>query len=524
MSYLLSVELKNGKSTEVAKFNSATIPPINKDTFAKYLSVGYYKNPRDNAFDVSKATIKINRDSLPFLNCIKHIEVSGTSKKKDIIQKSSTSSTSAPKKTLDADWTPFGQGRQFGENGLGRERAWGHLGDRKVSTSSDPPPPAQTTVRPGTTTTRSSWGYKPAKGTPAPTSARFVEKLNVFVKLLLLFRGGWSYDTIALTDVSQDTLNLMTIADAAGPSTFTGKFLRMKETGNQKKTAVVKESPPFRNPDVELVVPVEACQQYTFEVRIISPNNAVVGTIPDIILPKLSDIIDFVPPPVTEVVDVKFLMGGKHDIVAKKGSSIPESCLLDYFEALDAFANRVEIIANAQHFGNAAEKAIQDNVQDDVEKTQSEILKKFGCICTSPRLEILNMETGSFDALGIYLYQGMHDGRPYYKQDLEERSLANKKTAPTTLVRRKRFIGRVDGGGQGTSTTARNWMNPGSGYNPGGSTLAPPWREYFGVTTHSPDTRYSNRYSDTGGSSVTSNSGDRDRTIIDGLGSTLGLM
>ena len=164
----------------MAKFNSATIPPINKDTFAKYLSVGYYKNPRDNVFDVSKATIKINRDSLPFLNCIKHIEVSGTSKKQDIVQKSSTSSTSVPKKTLDADWTPFGKGRQFGENGLGRTRAWHHhLDDRKVSTLPDPPSPAQTTVRPGATTTKSSWGYKPAKGTPAPTSARFVEKLNV---------------------------------------------------------------------------------------------------------------------------------------------------------------------------------------------------------------------------------------------------------------------------------------------------------------------------------------------------------
>ena len=168
-----SVELKNGKSTEVAKFNSATIPPINKGTFAKHLRVGYYKNPRDNNFDVSKASIKINRDSLPFLNCIKHIEVSGTSKKQDISIKSSTSSTVAPKKALDADWTPFGKGRQFGENGQGNAREWGHLGVKKVSTTSNPPSSTQTTtVRPGASTTRSSWGYKPAKGTPAPTSVR----------------------------------------------------------------------------------------------------------------------------------------------------------------------------------------------------------------------------------------------------------------------------------------------------------------------------------------------------------------
>ena len=317
----------------------------------------------------------------------------------------------------------------------------------------------------------------------------------------------------------------MKLEEAAGPSTFTDKFLRMKASGSEKKTAVVKESPPFRNTEVELVVPVEACLEYTFEVRIISPNNAIVGTVPDIILPKLPDIKDFVPPPITEVVEVKFLMGGKHDVVAKKGSPIPDSCLLDYFEAMDAFANRVEIIANEQKEKNAVEKSVQDKIQDDVEKTQSESLKKFGCICTSPRLEIVNMGTGSFDALGVYLYQGMHDGRPYYKQDLEERSLENNKSSQGTLLRTKRFIGRVDGGGQATSTTARNWMSPGSGYgsgyNPGGSTLAPPWREYFGVTTHSPDTRYSNRYSDTP-SSGGSGSGNRDRTSHDSLGSSLG--
>ena len=171
----------------MAKFNSATIPPINKDTFAKYLTVGYYKNPRDNSFDVSKASIKIKRDSLPFLNCIKHIEVSGTSKKQNVIQKSSTSST--PKQTFDPlDWTPFGKGRQFGENGLGKQRSWGHLGDGKLTKSSDPSPSSSktTTVRPGATTTRSSWGYKPPKGTPAPTSARS-RKLQCFALSLISF-------------------------------------------------------------------------------------------------------------------------------------------------------------------------------------------------------------------------------------------------------------------------------------------------------------------------------------------------
>ena len=198
------------------------------------------------------------------------------------------------------------------------------------------------------------------------------------MSFFFLFRGGWSYDEPTLITARRE--NSMKLEEAAGPSTFTDKFLRMKASGSEKKTAVVKESPPFRNTEVELVVPVESCLEYTFEVRIISPNNAIVGTVPDIILPKLPDIKDFVPPPITEVVEVKFLMGGKHDVVAKKGSPIPDSCLLDYFEAMDAFANRVEIIANEQQEKNAVEKSVQDKIQDDVEKTQSESLKKFGCI------------------------------------------------------------------------------------------------------------------------------------------------
>ena len=141
---------------------------------------------------------------------------------------------------------------------------------------------------------------------------------------------------------------------------------------------------------------------------------------------------------------------------------------------------------------------LKDKIQDDVEKTQSESLHLFGCRCTSPRLEIEAGQT-SPDFAGVYLYQGISNGKPYFKQesfvisftiisptfkfitstimflklqylyvciilqDNEEKSVANKKEAlpGTPLLRRKRFIGRVDGGGQSSSTTARNWMQPG---------------------------------------------------------------
>jgi len=167
--------------------------------------------------------------------------------------------------------------------------------------------------------------------------------------------------------------------------------------------------------------------------------------------------------------------------VAKQRGPIPDSCLLDYFEALDAFANRVEAIANEKIADNAVDKSVQDKIQDDVEKTQSESLHLFGCRCTSPRLEIEGGQI-SPDFAGVYLYQGISNGKPYFKQDNEEKSIANKKQTSSSgapLLRKKRFIGRVDGGGP-TSTTARNWMQPGQG------STYPAWRDYFGITTQAP--------------------------------------
>ena len=187
---------------------------------------------------------------------------------------------------------------------------------------------------------------------------------------------------------------------ALAPSPFTGNFLRMKTApAPAKPTSLVKVSPPFSGSWVEMVIPVDPCQQYLFEINIITPKNAVVATITDLELPKLSDIPDFVPAPLTSVLDVKFLMGGKHDLVAKSGSPVPDSCLIDYLEAVDAFNNRMEIIGNVKEEANNEEKRVQDEVQDKVELTQSEILHRFGCVCSSPRLEVV----GGGEVAGVCL-------------------------------------------------------------------------------------------------------------------------
>ena len=59
--------------------------------------------------------------------------------------------------------------------------------------------------------------------------------------------------------------------------------------------------------------------------------------------------------------------------------------------------------------------------------------------------------------ISFHYFQGQSDGRPYYRSDIEGRSLPSP-TLPTSSPRRNKrsaFIGRVDGGG--TTTTRRPW-------------------------------------------------------------------
>ena len=478
--------MKKGKSTETATFNQ--VPHLNEEALKPHLSIGYHKNARTDQFDLKRASLKIKKEFFTFMDCLKQIEVSGTSMPRVSGTSSSTRTLSSQSTTDINDWQPFGTGRSVGQNGGDRSRKWQHLGDKRyrdnvdnVKSSND-----QTLINQG----QQSWGYKPNHGTPAPTSVR----------------GGWSYQDPphAVPQLSNKTVD--------GRSSFTGRFLKMKDSGPSKKTQAVKVSTVVQS-DVEMIVPVEPCQQYSFQLKFVSPTGSVVGIVGNLVLPQLPDIPDYVPPPATQAVDVKFLMGGKYDVVAKNGGPVPQTCLIDYFEALDAFANRVENIANEQKTVNAVKKSRQNNVQDNVEKTQSETLKMYGCVCTSPRLQV-TVEPTSKESIfaGVYLYQGMDkNGRPFYKQDNEDRSLLT--MSNQGLIRRKRFIGRVDGGGQSSSTTPRNWMLPAQPSRNTGSTQHPPWRQYFGITTQSPDTQYSNRFSDPGQSSGS--------VTLDNKGSTL---
>ena len=170
-------------------------------------------------------------------------------------------------------------------------------------------------------------------------------------------------------------------------------------------------------------------------------------------------------------------------MTTQKSSPVPESCLPDYMEALDAYANRLEALGNQQKGVVDGAKRRQGSQQQAVEVTQAEMLARHGCACASPRLELVYTDAApaSYDAVkakhhspvfGVYLYDGMREGRPVYRLDLERRSTAEFVTrlvpaaAATTPAsrRRKRFIGRVDGGPSTTTHLPWNYGAAGGGW------------------------------------------------------------
>merc|ERR1712172_432721 len=260
--------------------------------------------------------------------------------------------------------------------------------------------------------------------------------------------ADWSYPTSQTSLPAQRAAGVSTTASPPAikdtRSVFTNIYPRMPESSSAT-AGPATTAPPFRG--VEVVVPVEPCKEYEFSLRIVTPAGGSLLTMPGLLLPPLPDIEDYVPPPFTEVVKMS-VTGGKLTLTTQTSSPVPASCLPRYMEAVDAYANRVEAAANSAEGETRIAEVEMGRAQDLVEVTQKKILARQGCVCDSPRIDVGGK---------VFLYQGQSDGRPYYRSDIEGRSLPSP-TLPTSSPRRNKrsaFIGRVDGGG--TTTTRRPW-------------------------------------------------------------------
>jgi len=452
------------RESEVVAYNSAALPSFNSSNSLQYFSVGYYKDPRTGVFDVKKASIKFKTKFMTFASCIKHLEVSGKQKVGIAGLKTALKGpATTPENELETrmggnTWEAFGSGRQPGEVGRPVTRGWrwnsgfnsGSTGGGFNSGSTEGPlsnrPPAHDP----------DWEYPSSTSRPASGSGTGKQGFNPGSG------SGWGS--------SQGGFR----PGITARSTFSKQYVRMIKSPSSAVAGPVKKIPPFLTEEIEIIVPVEACKEYDFEMTIISPQNTQLGKITDIHLPVLADIPDYVPPAFTSVLQIS-LLGGKPHLEVTRNSPIPDTCMPEYLEAMDAFANRLEAVANTHNIDLKQRKSHQDDVQDMVEMTQAESLHKQGCKCSSPRLELSHDDSETkttyesvkakhnSGVFGVYLYEGIREGRPFYKLDLQQKSVPGTLTIPQTRKKRSPRIGRVDGGS--SSTTQRPW-NYGSGRSP----------------------------------------------------------
>ena len=71
-----------------------------------------------------------------------------------------------------------------------------------------------------------------------------------------------------------------------------------------------KLAPPFNEEMIEAVFPLaKPCLGHKFDLKIISPRNAVMGEVKNLRLPNLSQMYDFHPAPLHDILEVHAISG-----------------------------------------------------------------------------------------------------------------------------------------------------------------------------------------------------------------------
>jgi len=228
--------------------------------------------------------------------------------------------------------------------------------------------------------------------------------------------GQISYSDVTRGSSSSSSSSLPTPSTYPAPA-FAYTMARQSGSSNKKLTPT-KFTPPFLNKTILMTVPVEDCAQYSFGVKFLAGGREV-GAVSGVVLPPLADQPGFVPPPVTSVLTISFSSGGKPIYAVKTTSGVTAACLPAYFEAYDAYTQRLE-----NEVGWQAEKSLKtsqliSSSKNDLIKSQEELLKSLGCECTSPRVNLTTtdqniLKKSEASQLGQYLFQGMYQDKPFF--------------------------------------------------------------------------------------------------------------
>ena len=182
---------------------------------------------------------------------------------------------------------------------------------------------------------------------------------------------------------------------------------RSDRGGATRAVGPVKLQPPFLGDHMELLISAPDCAEFNFEVKMFAPTSKKIGSV-SVSLPALADIHSYVPPPLTDVMSISFT-SGRPVYGVKTSSGVSAACLPAYFEASDAYRQRLENEVG-YHAGRATSgQAVvsQTNQRSDLLDTES--LRAHGCGCSSTTLIFSstdkNIQKEHPDYFGSYKYK-----------------------------------------------------------------------------------------------------------------------
>merc|ERR1719220_2361529 len=153
-------------------------------------------------------------------------------------------------------------------------------------------------------------------------------------------------------------------------------LLPRTRSGAARMVGPIKLNPPYLKQTIDITVPVEDCAGYMFHLQIYGGSKKI-GELASISLTALANLPTFVPAPVTSVVAVSFSTSGVPIYEVKPESGVPLSCLPAYFEAYDAYAQRVD---QEVSWVKEEEKRVEELAKSDTLLTKPEALNN-GCKC-----------------------------------------------------------------------------------------------------------------------------------------------
>jgi len=373
-----SLGMKAVKSGEVVFKTAGTSTSMRIDS--SRFHVTYHWDPVKKVVDLRMATISFPREILPGASCLDYIQVTGAQARSSSRPRSSSVSRS-------------------------RSFSWKHLGQSspsiQVGNAATLPMPIGGA--------RASYSSVTSGGARGPLANSWSSSSSTRSRSGSISPPG-----------SPTSLRSMPSMQAPISKPNFANTLPRAKGGSGHHVGPIKVQPPFLNPTIEIKIPVQDCAEYNFEVKFFAPRSKEVGKVSNIKLPALADVPGYIPPPITSVMSITYGTNGKPVYGVKTASGVNSACLPAYFEAYDSYTHRLENEVQFQTKEGGRVKDLVKDSQSKLDTSQEELLRKSGCVCTSPHLE-LSTTTADHkkkhpETFGHYHFQGMHKNKPFYKR------------------------------------------------------------------------------------------------------------